>query len=138
MLIAVILGNRMNDDGTLSQLMQTRLQLALRLKDCFNPQKIILSCGIANKKAGKAEADGMFDYLVGKNVSADLLVKEDKSHTTKENALFSVRIAKELGADELIICSTNEHLSRSYLNPIKLFEQQLKGSGIKLTVLGGE
>ena len=52
MLVAVVLGNRMNDDGTPTELMLKRMQLTLEMYVRFNPDKIILSGGLANKKAG--------------------------------------------------------------------------------------
>lgn len=135
MLVAVVLGNRINDDGTMSELMRVRLETALKIYNTFNPSKIILSGGVANKKVDVAEADMMREYLVERGVSSNILVLEDKSLTTKQNAEFSVPIAVELGATELLLCTSLEHISRSYLNPIKLFQSQLKRyPQIKLSV----
>lgn len=135
MLVAVVLGNRINDDGTMSELMRVRLETALKICKTFNPSKIILSGGVANKKVDVAEADMMREYLVERGVSSNILVLEDKSLTTKQNAEFSVPIAVELGATELLLCTSLEHISWSYLNPIKLFQSQLKRyPQIKLSV----
>ena len=135
MLVAVVLGNRINDDGTMSELMRVRLETALKIYNTFSPSKIILSGGVANKKVDVAEADMMREYLVERGVSSNILVLEYKSLTTKQNAEFSVPIAVELGATELLLCTSLEHISRSYLNPIKLFQSQLKRyPQIKLSV----
>ena len=64
MLVAVVLGNRLNDDGTPTELMLKRMQLTLEMYVKFNPDKIILSGGLANKKAGRTEAQFMREYLV--------------------------------------------------------------------------
>ncbi|MCM1043783.1 MAG: YdcF family protein [Corallococcus sp.] len=133
MIVAIILGNRMNNDGTPSQLMNQRLELAVKLDGERHLDKIIVSGGIANKNAGIAEADVMRKSLIMRGMDGDKIIAENKSRTTKENAKFSVPIALQLNADEIIICTTPEHMHRKYLNPVKLFEKQLRGHNVKLT-----
>lgn len=138
MLVAVILGNRLNDDGTPSEILLARLCTALKLISDLKPSKVILSGGMANAKAGIAEATVMKAYLIEHGVDESVLVVEDKSLTTKQNAEFSVPIALQLGATELLLSTSCEHLSRAYLNPIKLFATALKGSNVKLSVYGSD
>lgn len=125
MLVAVILGNRLNDDGSMSPILLKRLQMAIRINSAFSPDKIILSGGVANEKAGKSEAQVMQDYLVQNGIDADKIILEANSLSTKQNAQFSVPIAIEQGATEIMVCSSNYHISRKILNPIKLFEKAL-------------
>ena len=125
MLVAVVLGNRINDDGSMSNIMLKRLKMAIKLYNTFTFSKIILSGGVANKHVGMSEAQMMYDYLVSNGVPGDILMLEDKSLTTKQNAEFSIPIAVEIGATELLLCTSTEHMSRDYLNPIKLFQKQL-------------
>lgn len=132
MLAAVILGNRLNDDGSPSQIMKYRMQLALEVCKRLSPQVVILSGGIANAKAGISEAEVMYGFLSGCGVPQSLLVAESKSLSTKQNAAFSLPLAQKLGADVLVVCTSPEHMYRSYLNPKKLFAKQAKGSGISL------
>ena len=135
MLVAVILGYRLNDDGTMAPTLVERLQMAIKLNNAFNPDKIVLSGGVANAKAGVSEAQRMHDYLVAQGVESSKLVVEDKSMTTKQNAEFSVPIACQLGATEILLCSSLSHVTRWYLNPISLFKRQLKQHPqIKLSV----
>ena len=137
MLVAIILGNRLNDDGSMSDILKKRLAATLRLNELFAPSKIIVSGGIANPKAGVSEAQVMRDYLVSNGVENDKIVVEDKSMTTKENAEFSVPIAAALGATEILLSTSTEHLSRRFLNPISLFSKELQHfDGIKLSVYG--
>lgn len=133
MLVAVVLGNRINNDGSMSELMLKRLQMTLKVYKTFAPNKIILSGGVANTKVNISEAEMMCDYLVANGVPQDILVLEDKSLTTKQNAEFSVPIAIELNATELLLCTSSEHMSRPHLNPIRLFQKQLAHSQIKLS-----
>ena len=126
MLVAVVLGNRINDDGSMSDIMHARLKMALRVYRVFSPAKIILSGGVANSKVVLSEAQMMRDFLVENGVPSDILILEDKSLTTKQNAEFSVPIAAELNATELLLCTSTDHMARKYLNPAKLFQKQLK------------
>ena len=135
MLVAVILGNRLNDDGSMSQILKKRLEATLKLNQLFAPSKIILSGGVANPNAGLSEAEVMRNYLVSQGVDADKLVLEDKSITTKQNAEFSVPMAANLGATQILLCTSIEHMGRKFLNPIRLFSKELqKFEGIELSV----
>ena len=96
MKVAIILGNRMNDDGTISATMKKRLDLTIELFNELKPDKIIVSGGIANEVANVSEASKMEEYLLSKGIDKDLIIQENKSHTTRENALFSVPIAESL------------------------------------------
>ena len=126
MLVAVILGNRLNDDGSISDTMEKRLELTLAIENNLRPNKIILSGGLANEAAGRKEAEAMRDWLVHCGVAEEKLVLEGKSLSTKQNAKYSVPIAVELSATQLLLCTTPEHMNRKFLNPIKLFSKQLR------------
>ena len=126
MLVAVILGNLINDDGSISEIMKKRLEATLRLNKLFLPAKIIVSGGVANPLAGVSEAQVMRDYLVERGVESDKIVLEDKSMTTKQNAEFSVPLAAKLGASEILLCTSIEHMGRKFLNPIRLFCKELR------------
>lgn len=135
MLVAIILGNRLNDDGSMTQMLRSRLETALTIERLFSPDKIIVSGGVANPVAGTSEAHVMCEYLVANGVAREKIVKEDKSLTTKQNAEFSVPMAVCLGATEILLSTSTEHMSRRYLNPMRLFAKQLKRhSEIKLSV----
>ena len=126
MLVAVILGNKLNDDGSISETMRARLELALAIENTLHPAKIILSGGLANETAGRTEASAMREWLVSRGVNDEKLVQEGKSLSTKQNALFSVPIALQLSATQVLLCTTPEHMNRKFLNPIKLFSKQLR------------
>ena len=135
MLVAIILGNRLNDDGSMSKIMKKRMNSALKLNKLFAPSKIIVSGGVANAVAGVSEAQVMRDYLVINGVESDKIIIEDKSMTTKQNAEFSVPIAAKLGSTQILLCTSTEHMGRKFLNPIRLFDKQLQRfSGISLSV----
>ena len=135
MLVAVILGNRLNDDGSITDIMERRLKSALKIHELFSPDYIVVSGGVANAKAGVSEAQTMCDYLVKRGIPASKIVLEDKSLTTRQNAEFSVPICATLHATELLLCTTPEHMSRRFDNPIKLFQKELtRYPGVKLSI----
>ncbi len=126
MSVAIILGNKLNDDGSITETMRERLRLALEIEKELKPEKFILSGGVANPKAGKSEAQVMIEFLIDAGVDKNKLIAEDKSLSTKQNALYSVPIVVELGASDVILCTTPEHMRRKYLNPVKLFNRRLR------------
>lgn len=126
MLVLVVLGNRLNDDGSISEIMRERLLLALAIDNAVNPQKIVLSGGVANPKAHSSEAEQMSLFLEEIGVDPSKMILEDSSLSTAQNAKFSVPIVASLGADKLLLCTSPEHMHRSFLNPKKLFAARLR------------
>ena len=86
--IGIILGNRLNDDGSITKLMKHRLELALELEKNFDLDKIIVSGGIANKKANVSEASVMASYLIEKGISAEKIIIEDQSMSIISSGAF--------------------------------------------------
>ncbi|MBR7162519.1 MAG: YdcF family protein [Clostridia bacterium] len=124
MKVLVVLGNRMNDDGTLSDAMLERLNKALVVADDFD--KIIVTGGVANSIAGRAEGDMMSKWLVENGVPMGKILVENRSHTTKENAKFTAPIIKGIGAEEVTILSSAYHIDRKVYNPVRLFKKYTK------------
>ena len=129
MKILVVLGNRMNDDGSFSDAMMDRLNKTLVVADDFD--KIVVTGGVANPMAGVAEADMMSEWLVENGIPMSKLVVENRSHTTKENAKYSAPIIKGLGAEEVTLLSSAKHIDRKVLNPDRLFKKYTKLSTIQ-------
>lgn len=130
--ILIVLGNRLNDDGSITKYQEERLEMALEIIEEFKPFKVILSGGIANLIPNKSEAEAMEEYLLNKGVLPSLLIKEDKSLSTCENALYSIPIAKELGAQTIIVCTSDYHLADGGYNTIRYFVSNLKDTNIKI------
>lgn len=132
MKIAVILGHRLNNDGSVTQILQKRLDLALQLIVKEQPHRVIVSGGIANPAAKISEAEVMKNKLVECGVDPALIILEPNSLDTHQNAQLSVPIAKSLDATEIVLCTTSEHMYREKLNPVRFFTAELIGSGIEL------
>ena len=130
MKIAIVLGNRLNDDGTPSDLLKKRIELLNKANNVYDFDKIILSGGVANTKAVFSEAYVMSKMVL--SIDSSKIILEDKSLSTVQNALFSVPIALSLGADEIVVITSAEHMNRFFLNPKKIFAKQLKNTNIKL------
>jgi uncharacterized SAM-binding protein YcdF (DUF218 family) len=126
MKVAIILGHRLNDDGSFSEILQHRMNLALRLYEDVRPSYIIVSGGMANPISGVSEAQKMYDFLVSEGIPEEKIVRETSSLTTKENAKYSVPMAIALNATTLVLCTSKEHMNRWYLNPFKLFLKVIK------------
>lgn len=130
--VLVVLGNRLNDDGSITKFQKERLEMALEIIEKYNPLKVILSGGIANPVPNKSEAEAMEEYLLNKGIDKSLLIKEDKSRHTGENASFSVPIAKLLGADTIIVCTSDYHLADGGYNTVRYFVNALKDTNISV------
>lgn len=131
-IVAVILGNRLKDDGSISVYQEQRLIMAMEIDEIFNPDYFILSGGIANKNTTLSEAEAMYNYLVSKGFNKDKLIIEKDSLSTVQNAKFSIPIAKKLGAEIVIVCSNTYHFSDPQFSAIVSFEKELKDSNITL------
>ena len=107
--ILVVLGNWMNDDGTISSTMKRRLDLAIKAYKEFEPKYIVVTGGLANTKAGITEADAMYTYLVNAGIDGNIIIKEDKSVSTYQNANFTMKLIEDIDFKNLIIVSTIEH-----------------------------
>ena len=130
--IVIVLGNRLNDDGSISRIQEERLEMALELEKLYEPDYFILSGGLANPKAGITEAKAMYNYLVGVGINPEKLILEDKSLSTVENAKFSVPLAEKLGAEMIIVCSSLYHFGNPVYKLMESFVKEINGKNIIL------
>ena len=130
--VVIILGNRLNDDGSITEIQKQRLELALEIEKEFNPDYYILSGGPANPVPNKSEAQAMYEYLIEKGIKKERLILEDQSYSTVENAKYSISIAKKLNPDLIIICTSAYHLGNPIYKTMESFINELKDSNITL------
>ena len=136
MKVVIVLGYKLNDDASMEERLIRRLDLCLKLINEESYDKIILSGGCPTPPGLEvSEAEAMAKYLIEKGVDKDMIILENKSLTTEENALFSVPIAKSLNAKKITVITTLEHMSRNFLNPVKLFADQVVNDDITLTFM---
>lgn len=132
MKVLVVLGNMLCDDGSMSDILLSRLETAVKLDKEYNFDKIVLTGGAANKKTDKTEAEVMESFLLSSGINANKLILEDKSLTTVQNAKFSAPILKSLNLNEFYLLSSAYHIERKWLNPVKLFH---RATGLKVNPL---
>lgn len=131
-LVVVVLGNRLNDDGTITKIQEERLEMALEIEKLFKPNYYILTGGPANPVPNKTEAEAMYDYLIDRGIEKERLIKEMNSYSTVENALYSAPIIKELKADVCMICTSSYHLANPIHKAMESFTKELKNTNIVL------
>lgn len=133
MKIIVVLGYKLNDDASMDSLLKQRLDLCLKLISEEQYDKIIVSGGCPNPPGLEtSEAFKMAEYLINNNVDKNMIILEDQSLTTEQNALYSIPICKKLNAKKITVITTLAHMSREYLNPVRLFAEQLKDNNVTL------
>lgn len=136
--IIVVLGNWMNDDGTISQTMRKRLELALQAIEEFKPSFVVVTGGMANSKAGISEAQAMYNYLVEKGINPDIIIKEDQSMSTYQNAVYTMTKIQDIEFSNLIVVSTIEHFTGyqtiKYFSDAMAANSKIKSRDVKLMI----
>ena len=80
------------------------------------PDSIAIVSGGKGKGENKSEAQAMFEYLTGRGIAPERIIKEDKATSTKENLLFSYKIIEDRGdtpQGNVAILSSPYHLFRA-------------------------
>ena len=123
MTFVVLLGHRINDDGTITKTMEKRLNLCYELNKQFNPDYIIVSGGQANKAVDFSESYIMRKKLIEMGINEEKIIEENNSMTTLENAIYSLKIMEQYDVNNIIICSTYSHFLD--YNAIKYFHDEI-------------
>ena len=112
----IVLGAGVNGhDPSLSLL--NRLEATLAYLDKY-PDSVAIVSGGRGDGEDITEADCMYNWLVGKGVSPDRIIKEDKATSTEENYKYSFDIIRSLGGDPaggVAVVSSEYHLYRAKL-----------------------
>ncbi len=109
--VAIILGNKVNEDGTLSERLKARVDKGLELYREGRVSKIITSGGIG--KEGFPEGSKMRDYLVENGVPAEVIFVDDKGNDTEKTVENSIRIMDSLQLKSAISVSQYFHQTRT-------------------------
>lgn len=112
--VAVILGNKVDADGSLSPWLKGRVDKALELYKKGRVKKIFASGGISAVDEGSyPEGDAMKEYLIAKGVPAEDIIADNKG----ENTYLTARSFKEWNRYEdfqsAIIVSQFYHMTRA-------------------------
>lgn len=133
MKLGIILGYRLKDDGTMTKRLMRRCELAIKYKEEFGLDKLIVSGGVANEHTNVSEARLMKEYLVNRGMDSDFIIEEDKSMTTWDNMEFSMKIARDLGykIDVVVVITTVDHYLLSY-NTVKICKEYINDENINM------
>lgn len=106
----IVLGAQLKANGP-SYVLRLRLDEAYKYLVENENTKVIVSGG-QGKNEPDTEAQGMYDYLVGRGIAPERIIKEDKSTDTSENILFCKEILN-VEIDSVGIVSNNFHIFRA-------------------------
>lgn len=113
-LCIVVLGFQLNPDGSMRDELIRRLNVAL---DCAEeyPNALIVCTGggTAANNEDATEAGRMAEWLIDNGVDSDRVIVEDRSQTTAQNAMFTLRILSRdyPQVDSIAIVSSDYHIA---------------------------
>ncbi|MGE5704601.1 MAG: YdcF family protein [Clostridia bacterium] len=111
--VAVVLGNKVEKDGTPSERLQHRLEKVVELyREGYFPH-IIVSGGIGVE--GFDEAQIMKRYLLQKGIPSDTIITDSMGFNTRMTAQNSKKIADNMGIKSAMIITQFYHVSRTKL-----------------------
>ncbi len=111
--VAVVLGNKVNEDGTLSNRLKARLDGALELYNEDKIREIVVSGGFG--KEGFDEAIKMKEYLVKNKVIETNVLVDSKGNTTGLTATNFLKFQKHKKYKKVVVVSQFYHVSRTKL-----------------------
>ena len=106
---AVVLGNKVNEDGSLSLRLKARLDKSIELYQRKFIYKIIVSGGLG--KEGFYEAEKMKDYLLLNGVSDSNIIIDNYGNNTIGTCMNAKKIIQDK-SQKLMIISQYHHLFR--------------------------
>jgi vancomycin permeability regulator SanA len=109
--IAVVLGSKVNEDGSLSERLKQRLKCGLHLYEMGRVKKIIVSGGLG--KEGYYEGDKMRDFLIQNGISDSLIIVDNNGNNTIATVDNTLKLKSELNYQNLIIVSQYFHVTRT-------------------------
>jgi vancomycin permeability regulator SanA len=116
--LAVILGSKVNEDGTLSKRLEKRLESGLDLYKNHRVKKLLVSGGLG--KEGFYEGDKMKGFLVSKGVLDSLIIVDNFGNNTRLTVENTLKLRSKLKFNSIIVVSQYFHVTRTK----KLFEDR--------------
>ena len=109
--LAVILGNKVNTDGTLSERLEKRLTCGLQLYQDKRIKKILVSGGLG--KEGFYEGTKMKEYLIKKGIPDSSIIVDNKGDNTIATVENTLKLKDSLHFTSIIVVSQYFHLTRT-------------------------
>ena len=131
MKLTVVLGQKLNNDGTMTNELINKLNVGIKLFSATNSNYIAVCGGITNKKAGRPEAVTMKEYLVSKGIPEDKIIVEEKSRNTLGSAKELKKIVKGMEkVDVMHLISNRYHFERVFGNCHFIFKRNFRKANI--------
>ncbi|MGG5210694.1 YdcF family protein [Chryseobacterium sp. MIQD13] len=108
--LAVVLGNKINEDGTPSPRLKARLNEALELYRNKQVKEILVSGGLG--KEGYWEGKEMKKYLIENKIPSEKIITDNYGDTTEKTVINTIRIADSLKYKSVISVSQYYHQTR--------------------------
>lgn len=108
--VAVIFGNKVNEDGTLSSRLEARMAQGLALYQQGRVKMLLVSGGLG--KEGHWEAEKMRDYLLAHGVPSERILVDNDGNDTELTVANSLKIMQEQGLQSAISVSQYFHQTR--------------------------
>lgn len=109
--LAVILGSKVNEDGTLSERLEKRLETGVQLYKTNRINKIIVSGGLGKK--GFYEGSKMKDYLIQNNILDSVIMVDNKGDNTRLTVENVLEIQRKHPFKSIIVVSQYFHVTRT-------------------------
>ena len=114
----IILGCKINRDGTLTPLLKARvdkaIEFAKKQKEITGKEMIFIPSGGKGKDETISEAEAMKKYLIKQGIKKNNIIIEDKSTSTFENMTYSNKIIEgNIKKANISFSTTNYHVFRS-------------------------
>ncbi|QDP42197.1 YdcF family protein [Radiobacillus deserti] len=110
---AVVLGNKVNEDGTPANRLRARLDRTVELYNQGYFPTIIVSGGVG--KEGFDEAKVMKDYLVDNGIPENVITEDSDGYNTHMTAENTKSIMKEQNLNSAMIITQYFHITRTKL-----------------------
>jgi vancomycin permeability regulator SanA len=107
----IVLGSKVNEDGTLSTRLIKRLETGEKLIKSHRIKKIIVSGGLG--KEGFYEGDKMKEFLVRRGIPDSLIIVDNLGNNTRASVENTLSVRKQIPFESLIIVSQYFHVTRT-------------------------
>ncbi|MDN3691086.1 YdcF family protein [Chryseobacterium tructae] len=108
--LAVVFGNKVNEDGTLSPRLKARLDKSIELYQKKQIKEILVSGGLG--KEGYWEGTEMKHYLVKNNVPTEKIIGDNFGDNTEKTVINTIKITDSLKYNRIISVSQFYHQTR--------------------------
>lgn len=109
--LGVILGNKVNEDGTLSERLRKRLECGLALYQQHRVPRLLVSGG--RGKEGFWEGDKMREFLLQNGVPDSAIIVDNYGNNTQATVKNTLRLRDSLHFRNLLVVSQFYHLTRT-------------------------